>query len=264
MSINNLEQEKMTERLTEYIDGRLPEKERVETSQWIDTNEEIRNQYLQLKELLATLNVNDGFTPVSVPSERMSARYEHWLDTIQSQQKSRVISLKSWYKIAVAVLILIAVGVGGMTIRTIYVQNQKLASIQYELEQTKQLFMANLGNTQSASQRISAVYSTEEITLPDQDILQILIKTMDEDPSSNVRMACLEALSKYYKMPEVRSALIRSMKYQKDPVVQIALIQLLVQRKEKSIVDDLQSITVQNGIIKAVKDEAYKGIFKLT
>jgi HEAT repeats len=264
MSMNNLEQEKLTERLTEYIDGHLSEKEMAETSQWIASNDEIKNQYIQLKEILVSFESSEGSDLFTIPSEKMETRYEQWLHHIQGKNTPGILQLKSWYKIAAAALVLILAGAGGMTLHTLYVQRQELARVQFELEQTKQLVMAKLNNTQSASQRISAVYSTDDIVAPDQDIIQLLIKTMDEDPSSNVRMASLEALSKYYKMPEVRTALIRSMKYQKDPVVQIALIQLLVQRKEKIIVNDLQSITVQSGIIKAVKDEAYKGLFKLT
>lgn len=264
MSMNNLEQEKLTERLTGYIDGQLTEKEMTETSQWIASNEEIKSQYLQLKVILASFEISENADLVKTPSQRMEARYEQWLDQAQVNTKPRILTLQSWYKIAAAALVLILAGIGGMIIHTVYVQRQELARVQFELEQTKQLVMAQLSNTQSASQRISAIYATDELVAPDQEILQLLIKTMDEDPSSNVRMVSLDALSKYYSIPEVRTALIQSMKFQKDPVVQIALIQLLVQRKEKIIIGDLQNITVQNGIIKAVKDEAYKGIFKLT
>ena len=260
MSINNLEQEKLTERLMAYIDGHLSSDEIAETKHWIDTNLEVKAQYLQLYEMVTALEENN----VVIPSDVMIARYDQWLDTVQSKTKPQVITLKSWYKIAAAVLVIIVVGISSIVIHTVIKQKQELARVKAELESTKQLVITNLSNTQSASQRMSAVYSTEDIAEPDHDIIQLLIKTMDEDPSSNVRMASLDALNKYYTIPEVRSAFIRSMKYQKDPVVQIALIQLLVQRKEKIIVDDLQAITAQNGIIKAVKDEAYKGIFKLT
>jgi hypothetical protein len=260
MSINNLEQERLTERLTEYIDGTLSSEEMKETLHWIESNEEIKVQYLQIKEILSALDLSQQ----EVPSGKMEARYEQWLDQETNQSSTKVISVKTWYKIAAAVLILLLAGTGTMTLRTLLKQKQELARVQDELAQTKQLVMTQLNNTQSASQRISAVYSTEEITKPDLDILRLLIRTMNEDPSSNVRMASLEALSKYYSFPEVREAFIQSMKFQKDPVVQIALIQLLVQRKEKVILQDLQNITAQNNIIKAVRDEAYKGIFKLT
>ena len=61
---------------------------------------------------------------------------------------------------------------------------------------------------------------------PDEEVIEVLVKTLNEDPNSNVRMASLDALSKFYAQPNVKKALLESMKFQKDPVVQIALIQL--------------------------------------
>ena len=51
---------------------------------------------------------------------------------------------------------------------------------------------------------------------------------------------------------------------QKDPVVQISLIRLMVEMKEKSVIKELDRITKDNESIKAVKDEAYSGLLKLS
>jgi HEAT repeat protein len=87
---------------------------------------------------------------------------------------------------------------------------------------------------------------------------------MHEDPNTNVRMAALEALGKFHEEPGVRKELIHSLAIQKDPMVQIALIQLLVTIKEKSVMKDLERITKDKSTMKAVKDEAYSGILKLS
>ena len=87
---------------------------------------------------------------------------------------------------------------------------------------------------------------------------------MEEDPNTNVRLTALEALGKFYQQEHVRRALVTSLTTQKDPVVQIALIRLLVQMKEKQIVNDLEKITRDGQVMKAVKDEAYSGILKLS
>ena len=65
-------------------------------------------------------------------------------------------------------------------------------------------------------------------------------------------------------MSSVRKALINALGKQKDPMVQIALIQLLVQMKEKGVVNDLKKIVDDAGSMKAVKDEAYSGLMKLS
>jgi hypothetical protein len=79
-----------------------------------------------------------------------------------------------------------------------------------------------------------------------------------------VRLTALEALSKFKNEPKVRQALIDAVSTQTDPVIQIALIQLMVEMKEKSIVKDLHRIIDDEQTMKAVKDEAHAGIFKLS
>ncbi len=79
-----------------------------------------------------------------------------------------------------------------------------------------------------------------------------------------MRLAALDALGKFYQQAHVRKSLITSLSVQKDPVVQIALIRLLVQMKEKQIVNELEKITRDGQVMKAVKDEAHSGILKLS
>lgn len=256
----NIEQDHILEKLVQYIDGTLSEKENLEIKHWIETNKEMETQYNQLKQADTLMNSNLD----TIPSDRMTARFEHWLDHYETDIKKTKLKRLNWYRIAAGLAILL-VGYGGaMTISKLNQQRQELTKIKVELQATKDLVMDNLNNQNSASQRMSGIYASQDLTTPDLEILQVLIKTMNTDPSSNVRVAALEALGKYYHLPSVRSALIQSLAHQEDPVVQIALIQMLVQKKETVIVDELETLTRQEDLIKAVKDEAYKGIFKLT
>src|SRR5947199_292919 len=75
-----------------------------------------------------------------------------------------------------------------------------------------------------------------KIVKADDEVVNALVKSMHSDPNTNVRLAALEALTKFRAQPHVRKVLIESLAIQKDPVVQIALIQLLVQMKEKDAV----------------------------
>jgi HEAT repeat protein len=103
-----------------------------------------------------------------------------------------------------------------------------------------------------------------EFSDADDDIVAALIHTMNTDPNTNVRLAALDALAKFNQDPVVRAALIDALAKQKDPMVQITLIQLMVQMKERKVVKDLERIVDDAGVIKAVKDEAYTGILKLS
>jgi 5'-3' exonuclease len=146
----------------------------------------------------------------------------------------------------------------------------RLAEIEKKMEEQRQQMeftnkmLAMMTNDQSASQRIQGVNVAMTVEKVDDKIVKALVKTLNEDPNTNVRLAALEALGKFHQEKNVREQLIQSLSIQKDPVIQIELIQLMVQMKEKSVVDDLQRIVDDVETMKAVKDEAYSGIMKLS
>jgi predicted Zn-ribbon and HTH transcriptional regulator len=255
-----MEQENITEKLISLLDGTLSAAESAELQQWIEMNPDIKKQYQELKEILKPF---DAVQP-TVPSDRMTRRYQDFLAK-ESHVQPRFLSLdRSFLRIAAGILLMLTTGIGLWTVNRYIRQQQELELVRLELEKTKSLIMDQVKDPLSASQRMQAMHTSLQMEAPDDDILNVLIHTFNEDPNSNVRMAALEALQKFYLHPIVRESLILSMKNQKDPVVQIALIQLLVQMKEKSILQDLQKITEQPATLKAVKDEAYQAIFKLT
>lgn len=140
----------------------------------------------------------------------------------------------------------------------------RFAALQASLAKEKQNIFYQLSNTQSASMRLSGATAAYEMKNADKDIIDVLIKTMNTDPNSNVRLAALDALSKFYREKYVKKQLVSALSKQKDPIVQIALIQLLTQMKENTIVSELQRIAQDGNSMDAVKDQAYDGIRKLS
>jgi HEAT repeat protein len=126
------------------------------------------------------------------------------------------------------------------------------------------MMFAMLDNQQSASQRMLGTTVAMNLNKPDDEIVHALVKRMNDDPNTNVRLAALDALIQFHEDPAVRHQLIESLSTQKDPAVQISLIQFLVRLKEKEVVNQLQHIVDDNRTIKAVKDEALSGILKLS
>jgi len=255
-----MEQENITKKLIAFIDGRLSETEKVEIREWLDNDPNLYAEYQQIQQLLRQME-----QPLpEVPSGKMTQRFESWLEARDSKPKTRTLSGIHLYRIAASVLVLILAGGAWWMVQSSLDQKHELARLQLELKQTKQLMLDQLKDDQSASQRMLGVYATNTLSAADDEIIEALAFAMESDGSSNVRLAALEALSRFYHEPNVKQLLIKSLTHQKDPVIQIALIQFLVQMKEKSILADLERLTRQNNPVKAVKDEAYKGIFKLT
>lgn len=257
-----MEKEKLEGLLIDYIDGKLNEIDKQKIEQELTRNPEAYALYEQLKEVVSAMDRSAS----DEPSQTLKKNFDQLLEQeIAQQTKSKAIIFQPvFYRVAAAITLLLVAGVGGYWINKNRQHENELAIIKKEMEATKQMMMAMMDNDQSASQRMTGVAVANQFEKADDEILDVLVKTMNEDPNTNVRMAALEALSKFHVEPNVRKALVHSLSVQKDPVVQIALIQLLVTIKAKGVMKDLERMTKDKTIMKAVKDEAYSGILKLS
>ena len=201
------------------------------------------------------------------PSQELKQKFDEFLagEIAATKKTAKVIFFQSaFYRVAAAVALLIVGGGIGLWISKQHDQRQEIAEIKKEMERTKVMMMALIENQQSASQRLQGVNVALTIDNADDEVVKALAKRMNEDPNTNVRLAAMDALSKFHNEPLVRKVLIDALSNQKDPVVQIALIQLMVKMKEKGIVNDLKRIVDDEHTMKAVKDEAYSGIMELS
>lgn len=136
-------------------------------------------------------------------------------------------------------------------------------NIDADLHEQKQVLFAGLNEMNSTSQRLNAAVQAYQFKDTDKEIVNALVNTMNTDPNTNVRLAALDALSRFYREPYVKQQLTSSLSKQKDPMVQIELIQLLTKMKQKTILNELEKITKDENTLKAVKDQAYSGIYTL-
>jgi hypothetical protein len=257
-----MDKELLESRIIDYIDGKGSEKERSAMENELAQNKEAYALYEQLREVIQTM---DKIAPLE-PSGKLKIEFEKVLqDEIAAQKKTKTVFFSPvFYRVAAAVLLVMAGVAIGNWINNNQQQEKELAELKQQVEQNRRVMMTMLENQQSASQRMQGLSAAYEMDKPDDGIVKVLVKTMNEDPNSNVRLAAMDALGKFSNEASVRSALIQSLSTQKDPVVQIALIQLLVKMKEKGVVKQLEEMTKDASTMKAVKDEAYAGIFKLS
>ncbi len=129
--------------------------------------------------------------------------------------------------------------------------------------QIKQVLLEKLENRESPASRIAALSRMDRGSAVSRDVVDVLVKTLNTDPNSNVRLAAMDGLAKFYRETYVRKQLVSSLKKQQDPVVQIALISLLTKMRESAILTQLETLVKQDSTIDAVKESAYNGIFEL-
>jgi hypothetical protein len=127
----------------------------------------------------------------------------------------------------------------------------------------KHALFAKLNDMGSPSQRMRAAIQAYEMKDTDKEIVDALVKTMNTDPNTNVRLAALDALAKFHREPYVKKQLLGAMSKQKDPMVQIGLIELLTKMKQTSILKELDKMVKDGNTMEAVKDHAYSSIFTL-
>lgn len=219
--------------------------------------------YQQLEEVMQAMHRSSQMEPTI----RLRDDFNRLLqEEIQSTKRGRTVAFTPvLYRVAAAVALLVMASVIGTWIWQQQRHAAELAEMREQMLTTKREMMAMLNNQQSASQRLmGATVAFNDIAYADKDIIKALIRTMNEDGNTNVRLAALEALAKFKNQPHVRKALIDALGSQKDPVVQISLIRLLVEMNEQGAKKQLEEITTEEDLLPAVKDEAHAGLLKLS
>jgi hypothetical protein len=127
-----------------------------------------------------------------------------------------------------------------------------------------QLLISRLSNQLSASERFAAVSSIAQLKNIDYDVLHVLVHTMNSDPNSNVRLAALEALSRFAHESYVKDQLLLSLTNHEDPIMQISLIEQLTKMHERNIIHELEKLTVDVQTNEEVKVQAYASLLILS
>ncbi|MCU0419315.1 MAG: HEAT repeat domain-containing protein [Cyclobacteriaceae bacterium] len=249
--------------LIDYLDGTLPDARQAEVRALIAANAEVRQMEAALREVLEAIRQSkDSTVPASL---------KHSFDSMlaiemkQPPKNGRQVFLSGWMlRVAAALALTLGAGAMGYWAKRSHEQHQEMAALREEMAKTKQLMLAMLAADQPASKRMTATNAAYSLEKVDDDIVEALVKTMNNDTNGNVRLAALEALCRFHEQDHVRQALVESLAIQNDPAVQIALIRILVQIKETEALQGLQKITTDEAALPAVKTEAHVGILRLS
>lgn len=166
-------------------------------------------------------------------------------------------------QIAAGFALLITGMVLGLLISSNHPGLSQTEDLKKEITEMKDMLILTKLDQPLASQRIMAANYLEEMTTPDKNILEALINTMNTDNNSNVRMAALNALSKFKEQQLVKDAFVETLSLQTDPIIQISLINILVEIQDKRAVDKMKELLEKNSTNESVKKLAEKGILTL-
>lgn len=142
-------------------------------------------------------------------------------------------------------------------------RNSEIAMLRQEVQSTRQLVTLSLLQTSSPTARLQGVGYSTQIERPEPDIVEALLSTLDADPNVNVRLAAIDALSRFTQLPEVRQRLVSSLPHQASPLVQIALIDILVASRNAQSVEALQHLVGDEQSNPNVRQRARWGLEQL-
>jgi hypothetical protein len=140
----------------------------------------------------------------------------------------------------------------------------QLTEMRQELVATRQMVALSMLQQQSASQRLEGVSWSTRLPEPDPKVMGALLHTLRFDNSVDVRLAALDALSRYAGRPEIRRELVDVLESQQSPLVQIALIDLLVDLHDKSAVRQFRKFQQDPKVDPTVKKRVDWGIQQLS
>jgi predicted transcriptional regulator len=248
--------EQIQDKLIDFLDQSLSEQEMKDMQELIDNNEECAQEVEAMRKLFFDMSEEE----MEQPSAALRLNFEEMLEAEKAgtEQAPKVIPLQqerrswtSYLRVAASILIVasafvIGTLVGGDNIKNSPV-DQVLASIENE----------------SASQRIAALNQSEAIQTTDRRVLQAFIDRLLYDEKTSVRLAAVEALTKFASEEMVKVALLKALEKDTDPAVQIELIQTLTKIEEKRALTPMKDLLNKEEVPEYVKKEIQYNIYSL-
>ncbi len=201
---------------------------------------------------------------VGVPSLKLDDGFYAMLAKEKKKHRGYSITLPSWSfftpRFAMASVILILGFAAGYWFRKPGPVTE-VAALTQEVSELKEMMMLSLLQNESASDRLRAVSLSREIGPSSAlNVTDALFTTLNNDPSVNVRLAALEALTPYLNDGRVRELLIRSIGNQESPLIQVSLAELMAAIQEKKSVTELKKLLESEKIPAEVKEKIQKTI----
>ncbi len=168
------------------------------------------------------------------------------------------------FRYGISALLLAAGFLSGYILRSSRNGHEELANLREEVHEMRQLVTISLLKQQSASERLKGVSWSTQVSRPDPEFLSTLVHTLNFDSNVDVRLAAVDALSRFAGDAAVRAELVKSLPRQESPLVQISLIDLLVQLHETESIDVLRQLTNDSNQNEQVRKRAQWGLQKLS
>lgn len=165
---------------------------------------------------------------------------------------------------ACAALLILLLGVQiGRGIRPPVAPPPDLGELTHEVHDLRQMVALSLLQQPSASERLRGVGWSSQLERPGDEVVSALIDTLMHDPSVDVRLASIDALTRFAGRDSVRRATLRALDTQRSPLMQMALIDFAVETRERAALGALQRLARDRTVNPTVRARATWAIDQL-
>jgi hypothetical protein len=254
--------------IIDYLDNKLEREQILGIEKHLETCEKCLDELKDSQQILQMISDEK----MAEPDESLRINFYHMLhNEIKKNEVRNPVIIKpgrirwfnkSVYRIAAGFALLICGTFIGMIFYsgiTNSRQTKELSQLKSEVNALRKTAMVTMLKDESSSYRIQAVNYADEIDAPDENIIDALVKTLNNDRNVNVRMAAAYALAKFTSQHSVCDSLVESLSQQSDPILQVTLINILVDLGEKSALEPIQKIINSDETLEEVKTVAAKG-----
>src|SRR5258708_19574527 len=174
--------------------------------------------------------------PEDDPSLGMRVRFYDSLRSWRQQESER--RQRFWwvrhpaFQAACAVTILVIGVATGYLVRGR--DTVEVSQLRGEVYNMRQLVALSLLQQQSASDRLRGVSFAYRVEQPDPQVLSALLTTVNHDPSTNVRLAAVDALRNFTDNPIGRKGLVHPLAHHDSPLVQTAIVDQIMELRAQS------------------------------
>lgn len=219
--------------LSEYLHNELSDEYNSLIENHLTICSHCNNELENLKKLIESIENSQKPEPPSYLraqfSELINKEKTNYEEGIK--QKPLIYSKRILVRVAAAIALLLIGNAIGMFTYPYLIKNSsnfEVALIKEEVSTLKEALVISMIKQESVSERVRALNMTSELKELDSKLFEVLLETLNEDPSPNVRITAAQALSNYMKSEQVRDSLINSLQFQNNPLVQITLINIIV------------------------------------
>lgn len=254
--------------ITDYIDGTLTAEREREFKQYVEEGHILMEEVQALEQMQSVI----GKAEQPKPSEELSGRFYTMLAEAKRTQKpqqpgfleqlSQLFFSTVYGRAAFGACLLV---IGLFTGRELGGSNSQdeINALTAQVTDMREMMMVNMLEEESVTERLKGVQMSYGLPKTNKTVTDALFMTLNNDESTNVRIAALQALEAYANDPAIREGLINSITNQESPLMQVALAELMVELQEKKSIDQFKQLMEKEETPEEVKSTLQESIGKI-